>query len=185
MSKLSIFGLIGLCVMTFIYVIYLEKYITTLNYLPNSVITISIPGDTISPLAQNNTNCADFINRFGISSNELVNYINDQPESAVVTAGFKNLYGTVLGLTQDRNMSMFAKIDNDGKISDFVCEENSTKPNPKTDIVFAIPENDFSQLIRYRETLEGDQTATYMQNMTTKPPETKNIIMRRIQEVSY
>ncbi len=130
---------------------------------------------------QSDETCVNFFARFGTSAEELVNFINDEPDSKNVIKGYRHLFGEVISLTPGKNLPLFVELDSNGKIITFQCVEKKLERDYSQDIDFTIPEIDLAQIIRYRETLETKQTASYLQNVTTNPPGAKNIILQRIQ----
>jgi len=126
-------------------------------------------------------NCAQFPSRFGITSDELVNYINNQPESATVMKDFDNITGTIVAQESANNIPITIKLDNTAKITSWQCEKANITLDPEKDIDFTIPEADFAMLVRNRDNLDESQAANYLQSLTTNPPSAKQTIILRIQ----
>lgn len=125
--------------------------------------------------------CSQFATRFGVSAEELISYINGQPEAAVVMQGYRLVYGQVLSILPGNNFPFVINLDNGAKITSISCTEPTAERDYSQDFDFTIPESDFAQIVRYRETLEASQAATYLQNMITTPPEAKQIILEQIE----
>lgn len=139
----------------------------------------------INPNKSNTTSvsdnsCQKFSQKFGTSSTELVSFINNEPDSATVVKGYRYLFGKITGYIPNDYFPLFIEIDSTGKIIKFECSESKIQKDYSKDIDFTIPESDLAQIIRYRESLETDQTITYLQNLKTTPDEAKNIFIERI-----
>jgi hypothetical protein len=130
---------------------------------------------------QANNSCAEFQNKFGTSAEELVNYINQQPESAQVMIGYRNLYGKITGLMPNSYFPLIIRLNGQGKVAKVECLDSTETRDYKVDLDFSIPETDFAQIVRYRESLETSQAQTYLQNLKTNPTEAKQKILVRIQ----
>ena len=101
----------------------------------------------------------------------------------MVMRGYRYVSGQVISLAPANNLPFLLTFDGNGKITDFDCSNPQIAKDYSQDIDFNIPETDFAQIIRFRESLEAEQTVTYLQNMTTTPPEAKQIILERIQKL--
>lgn len=152
------------------------------EFLPVASNSINLSSTTPAPAPAEN--CAQFSARFGTTAADLMDYINDQPESAVVMKGYRNLYGEVISLTPGNNLPLLIQLDTGGKVTNFDCTESKNKRDYSQDIDFTIPETDFAQIVRYRESLEAEQASVYLKNLTTNSPEAKRIILERIQNLS-
>lgn len=127
--------------------------------------------------------CAQFTEKFGTTASELVNFVNNEPDSAIVLKGYYLIYAKITGLIPNQYMPMVLNLDGNGKITDFSCDEPTAARDYSKDIDVTIPETDLAQIIRYRDTLETEQAALYLQNATTNPSEAKEIIVSRIQSL--
>lgn len=125
--------------------------------------------------------CAQFQTRFGTSVQELIDYINSQPESAQVMKDYRNLYGTIISLTPVNNLPFNIFLDTNGKVTGAECAQSNDQKDYAQDFDFTIPETDFAQIVRYREQLEANQAGTYLQNLKTTPDSVKQTILERIQ----
>ncbi len=160
------------------YIFYLNQ--TANIYKQSNLITNPSPSKSPASSISDSNNCDDFQARLGITSEELVEFINNEPESAKVLKGYQNLFGNVTGILPGDSLPLKIELSN-GKIISLTCTESLTKRDYSQDIDFTIPQTDLAQIIRYRETLETDQVVSYMQNLTSNPPEAKTIILERIQ----
>lgn len=162
------------------YVWYLEKSVRSLSN-PSSL--IASPKLSSEPNTTPSDSCAQFKEKFGTSAEELVDFINNEPDSAVVLKGYRLIYGQITGLTPRSYFPIIFNLDSNAKVVSVRCEEPSAARDYSKDIDFTIPETDFAQIVRYRETLETDQTSTYLQNVKTTPELARQIILERIQSL--
>lgn len=132
--------------------------------------------------------CRDFQSRFGTTPEELVMFINDEPDAAALLMGFKNVLVFVKALPTNEDIKIILKVTADGKISSYSCDLNEIKNFKSStsgieNVEFIMPENDFAQIVRYRENLETAQLSNYLQNTTSNPVTAKSTLMRKIQEL--
>ncbi len=152
-----------------------------LNPSPEVILNRSPSSNTTQISTINN--CDTFQSRFAVTTDELKNYINAQPESAQVVKGYRNLYGTITAILAKDNFPINFQLDDQGKITQISCAFTQVARDNTTDIDFVIPENDFARIVRYRETLDANQAPVYLQNLTTKPIDAKNTILERLKEL--
>lgn len=161
------------------YYLYYLKSLEALNtYKP-----LVNPSSAQSSNSTSDENCSEFTTRFGTSASDLVQFINSEPDAVEVMRGYRYISGTITSLTPGNNLPVFITYDENGKIISWECTQKKTK-DPTKDFSFTMPETDFAQIVRYRESLEESQAQTYLQNVTTNPGIVKSTILQRIQNLS-
>lgn len=178
-------GLVFMVLSTGGYVWYLEK--NTANIENIQALSLPSPSKTSSSnTAQTNTKeCAEFLRKFGTSAQELVGFVNGEPDSAIVLKGYLLIYAKITGLTPGSYLPVVLNLDSNGKITDYSCEKPQQNRNySEGEVDVSIPETDLAQIIRYRETPETQQAVEYLQNMTTTPPEAKQQFLERLESLN-
>ena len=123
---------------------------------------------------------ADFRQRFSMTPNDLMAYVNNQPEAATVLVGFRNFSGKIIATSSSNNLPLNFDLNSTGKITKIDCSQYRTGENYTKDVDFTIPEADFARLISNKDNLQENQISGYFQNFTTKPATAKQIIFERI-----
>ena len=137
----------------------------------------TVPSTSTS--SQSTDSCSLFSTRFGISVDELQNFINSEPDAARVLQGFHYLIGEIIGQSSG-NFPLIIEVDETGKVVNIVCKKLKIAKSEQN-VEFTIPEADFIYIVQNRNNLQKDQATTYLKNITATPTQAKQIILQRIQ----
>lgn len=138
--------------------------------------------------SNDNNVCPDFQSRFGSTPEELVMFINEEKDAAPVLFGFQNILLDIQPIPTQSEIKIILKLNGSGKIDSYSCKANEIKSFKSSssgleNVEISIPEADFAQLVRLRESIETSPTLSYLQNMTSNPTSVKNTLLQRIQQL--
>src|SRR3989304_7818240 len=115
MNRLIVFVMTILTLTAFTWIGYLEYQ--------SRVLEKEISNLAAQPtLRRSQSSCGEFSGRFGVTTEELKDSINDEPDSAKVLEGFRYFFGEILSQEED-NLPLVVETDLAGKIVSIECEK--------------------------------------------------------------
>lgn len=170
------------------YYLQTQKIVADYTKVANSQTTIPASNINTNTRSDDNNLCRDFQSRFGSTLEELVMFINEEKDAIPVLIGFQNILLNIQPIPTQSEIKMILKLNGSGKVDSYSCGANeiqSFKPssNGLENVEISIPEVDFAQLVRLRESIETTPTVNHLQNMTTDPASAKDTLLQRIQQL--
>lgn len=165
-----------------------QKIVGSYSKIANSQTTIPVLNINTNTKSNDNNLCRDFPSRFGSTPEELVMFINEEKDASPVLIDFQSILLDVQPITTQSEIKMILKLNGSGKVDSYSCatsEIQSFNPsiNGLENVEISIPEADFTQLVRLRESIETSPTLSHLQNITSNPASAKNILLQRIQQL--
>jgi len=125
--------------------------------------------------------CADFTTRFEISPEELMTFINSEPDATSVLMGYRYIAGEIILTENKEKLPFMLTIDSSGKVTSAECSLPTQKLDDLQDFSYVIPEADFANIITNRNTLQSAQVEQYFANFSTTPASAKQTMIKKIQ----
>lgn len=165
-----------------------QKIVASYLKIANSQTTIPVLNINTNTKSNDNNLCSGFQSRFGSTPEELVMFINEEKDASPVLIDFQSILLDVQPIPTQSEIKMILKLNGSGKVDSYSCatsEIQSFNPsiNGLENVKISIPEADFAQLVRLRESIETSPTLSHLQNMTSDPTIAKNILLQRIQQL--
>lgn len=128
----------------------------------------------------NGINCPETYDRYGVLAESLVEEINNEPKSASVLRGYKQILAEII--PKDKKLFLYMRINERGKVSSFICRDKNiqVRMDKSEDFSLTIPEDDFKNIVQHFNSLDENGVATYLKNITTDPISVKKTFIERI-----